>query len=295
MISLVLIAVLMLLRRAVVTIVFRRTEDVRTRYYAGKVTSYVCVTLSLVILTRIWFAGFRDLGTFLGLVSAGLAIALKDVIVSVAGWVYLLWQRPFDVGDRIQIGDHAGDVIDKGLLRFTMLEIGNWAAGDQSTGRLIHVPNSRVFTDAIANYTKKFQYIWNEISVLVTFESNWQRAKDILQRIADERSVNLSESAMTAIMEAARRVMIVYSTLKPKVWTSIAESGVLLTIRYLCDPRQRRVNDEMIWEEILREFHACDDIDFAYPTVRRYMHEREGKAAIRAVVSPDAVEHISDD
>ena len=275
--SLAVITVIMILRGLVAWIISRRTEDVRFRYHARKVSAYVAAGLALLLLGRIWLTGFQDIGTFLGLVSAGLAIALKDLVASVAGWVYLLWRRPFEVGDRIQIGKHAGDVIDIRLFRFTLIEIGNWVEADQSTGRVILIPNSRILIEAIANYSKGFRYIWNELPVLVTFESNWSKAKAILQKIIDDHSAYLSESAMESVRKAAQRSMIIYSTLTPKVWTSVAESGVLLTIRYLCDPRKRRNTAETIWEDILTEFGKCDDIDFAYPTVRRYMNLEEGK------------------
>ena len=275
--SLAIIAVILILRGLVVWIIGRRTEDVRVRYHARKVSSYVSASLALLLLGRIWLTGFQDIGTFLGLVSAGLAIALKDLVASVAGWLYLLWRRPFEVGDRIQIGEHAGDVIDIRLFRFTLIEIGNWVEADQSTGRVILIPNSQILMEAIANYSKGFRYIWNELPVLVTFESNWSKAKTILQKIIDEHSAYLSESAMLSVRKAAQRSMIIYSTLTPKVWTSVAKSGVLLTIRYLCDPRKRRGTAETIWEDILTEFEKCDDIDFAYPTMRRYMNLEEGK------------------
>ena len=282
--SLAIVAVILILRGLVVWIIVRRTEDVRFRYHARKVSAYVSVSLALLLLGRIWLTGFQDIGTFLGLVSAGLAIALKDLVASVAGWIYLLWRRPFEVGDRIQIGEHAGDVIDIRLFRFTLIEIGNWVEADQSTGRVILIPNSRILSEAIANYSKGFQYIWNELPVLLTFESNWPKAKAILQKIIDDHSAYLSEAAMRSVRKAAQRSMIIYSTLTPKVWTSVAESGVLLTIRYLCDPRKRRGTAETIWEDILTEFGKCDDIDFAYPTVRRYMNLEEGKGGTRGPV-----------
>ena len=275
--SLAIVAVILILRGLVVWIIGWRTEDVRVRYHARKVSAYISASLALLLLGRIWLTGFQDIGTFLGLVSAGLAIALKDLVASVAGWLYLLWRRPFEVGDRIQIGEHAGDVIDIRLFRFTLIEIGNWVEADQSTGRVILIPNSRILMEAIANYSKGFRYIWNELPVLVTFESNWPKAKIILQKIIDEHSAYLSKDAMRSVRKAAQRSMIIYSTLTPKVWTSVAESGVLLTIRYLCDPRKRRGTAETIWEDILTEFGKCDDIDFAYPTMRRYMNLEEGK------------------
>ena len=202
--SLAIVAVILILRGLVVWIIGRRTEDVRVRYHARKVSSYVSASLALLLLGRIWLTGFQDIGTFLGLVSAGLAIALKDLVASVAGWLYLLWRRPFEVGDRIQIGKHAGDVIDIRLFRFTLIEIGNWVEADQSTGRVILIPNSQILMEAIANYSKGFRYIWNELPVLLTFESNWSKAKTILQEIIDEHSAYLSESAMQSVRKRRR-------------------------------------------------------------------------------------------
>ena len=95
--------------------------------------------------------------------------------------------------------DTLRDVIDQRLFRFTLLEIGNWVEADQSTGRVIHVPNSWVFTEDIANYTAGFSYIWNELPVLVTFESDWRRAKRLLQSIADELHCDESEQAAREI------------------------------------------------------------------------------------------------
>jgi small-conductance mechanosensitive channel len=159
------------------------------------------------------------------------------------------------------------------------MEIGNWVEADQSTGRFIQIPNSRILSDVIANYTKAFEYIWNELRVLVTFESNWRKAKQILQEIADNHSTHLTEVAKKSVRAAAKKQMIMYSVLTPKVWTSIADSGVLLTIRYLCSPRERRTTEERVWEDVLTRFGKTEDIDFAYPTIRRYINPEEGKPA----------------
>jgi len=170
------------------------------------------------------------------------------------------------VGDRIEIAQHAGDVIDVRIFQFTLLEIGNWVDADQSTGRMIHVPNGRVLSDVVANYNRGFQYIWNEVAVLVTFESNWREAKAILERIATQHAASVTGEAARQIEEASRQFMIVYNKLTPTVYTSVRDSGVLLTVRYLCDPRQRRTTTEAIWEDILTGFAQRPDIDFAYPT-----------------------------
>jgi small-conductance mechanosensitive channel len=275
--SLLVVLVLWLVRRVVLKLLWRRVEDVRVRYRWQKTSAYVVVPIGILIVGRIWFAGFGSIATFLGLVSAGVAIALKDLLVNLASWVFILWRRPFEVGDRIQIGDTAGDVIDIRLFQFSLLEIGNWVGADQSTGRVLHVPNGRVLTDVTANYSKGFQFIWNELPVLVTFESNWERAKEILAGIAREHAAHLTAAAEEQIKAVSRRFLIYYTTLTPAVYTSVADSGILLTIRYLCSPRERRATAQAMWEAILRAFGTADDIDFAYPTQRFYDNRAEGK------------------
>lgn len=275
--SLAAIFLLGLIRRLILALIYRRQEDPTARYRWRKTTGYVMFGIGVIVVGSVWFEGFQSLSTYLGLLSAGLAIALRDPLVNLAGWLFIIWRRPFGVGDRIQIDEHAGDVIDQRIFMFSLMEIGNWVAADQSTGRVIHVPNGKVFLGVLANYSTGFQYIWNEIPVLVTFESNWRKAKDILARIASERGEHLSASAAEQIRRAARKFMIFYTNLTPIVYTSVEDSGVLLTIRYLCAPRSRRTSAQSMWEDILDAFAENDDIDFAYPTRRFYNNRLEGK------------------
>ena len=279
--SIIIILILWLLQTLVMSIVVRRVEDVRLRYRWRKTSKSVAAALGVVLVGRVWFEGIQSLATFLGLVAAGLTIVLKDVVTAIAGWFFIIWRRPFNVGDRIQIGQHAGDVIDVRIFKFTLMEIGNWVDADQSTGRVLHIPNGLVLSEIVSNYSRGFQYIWNELPVLVTFESNWKKAKTILQEIVTKHAQHSSEVAQRHIQEASRRFMIFYSVITPTVYTSVAESGVLLTIRYLCEPRTRRGTSETIWEDVLHQFAAHKDIDFAYPTRRFYDNLREGELGTR--------------
>ncbi|RII30413.1 MAG: mechanosensitive ion channel protein MscS [Geobacter sp.] len=271
------------LRWLILKWVWRRTESSTLRYQWRKITNYTSFSLAMLLLGRIWFEEFQTVATFLGLLSAGIAIALKDPLVNIAGWIFILWRRPFDVGDRIQIGAYAGDVIDKRVFQFTLMEIGNWVHADQSTGRIVHIPNGKVFVDPQVNYTRGwFDYIWNEIPVLVTFESDWKKAKALIQRIVTDYSGYLTPLAEQKMRESSREFVIVAPNLAPSVFTTVEESGVLLTARHLCEPRHRRESVQAIWEQILEAFASCDDIDFAYPTQRFYNNTTEGKEEARA-------------
>ena len=275
--TLVVILVLWLIRLIVLRIIVKRTESKRTQYKWRKNLTYISVFIGILLIGRIWFVGIGSLATFLGLLSAGVAIALKDPVTDLAAWLFIIWRKPFDVGDRIELHGSRGDVIDVRPFKFTILEIGNWVDADQSTGRVIHIPNHQVFTGQLANYTSDFEFIWNEIQVLVTFESDWKKAKEILSEIVQEVSKDFIESAKKQIAKASKSYLIEYRYLTPIVYTNVKDSGINLTVRYLTDPRRRRGTSQIVWEHILEEYAKHDNIDFAYPTIRYYDNPKEGK------------------
>lgn len=248
----------------------KRIEDHERIYYLRRTFVYIYTVLLILLVGRVWIKGLESITTFLGLASAGLAIAMHDTVANIAGWAFIISRKPFKVGDRIQIGETAGDVIDIRFLQFSVVEIGNWVDSDQSTGRIIHIPNSKVLRDPLANYQIGFEYIWNEIPVLITFESNWKKAKQLLTIIVNKHAEHLSKDAQAQIRHAAEKYFIHYTALTPIVYTSVRNSGVLLTIRYLVDPRQRRSTEQLIWESLLDAFDAEADISLAYPTTRFY-------------------------
>lgn len=268
--TLIVILGLWLVRLVAIRIINKKIADGKIQYKWRKNLTYVTAFLGLFIIGSIWSEGFKSFSTFLGLLSAGLAIALKDPVSDFAGWIFILWRKPLEVGDRIQIGDVKGDVIDIRLFKFTVLEIGNWVHADQSTGRVVHVPNHKVFTDSLANYTSDFEFIWNEIEVLITFESDWKKAKSILQEIVDEHLKDFVNHAEQQVKRATKSYLIHYRYLTPIVYTDVKESGVNLTIRHLTDPRKRRKIGQAIWEDILDRFDEHDNIELAYPTMRIY-------------------------
>ncbi|MEM6361485.1 MAG: mechanosensitive ion channel family protein [Bacteroidota bacterium] len=280
--SLAIIMILWGFRLITLQLVFTRIKDPKVRYYWRNGIKYFTVTIGLIFISIVWVQQIDSLATFLGLLSAGLAIALKDPITNFAGWLFILLRRPFDVGDRIQIGTHAGDVIDIRFFQFTVNEIGNWVDADQSTGRIIHIPNGKVFTESQTNYDQGFSHIWNELGVQVTFESNWEKAKKLLENIVAKHCAHFTDAAQKKLLDASKKFMIYYNTLDPIVYVAVKDSGIMLTMRYLCIPNKRRVTEDAIWKDVLQEFAKSATIDFAYPTQRIYYNLKEGKEGARA-------------
>jgi small-conductance mechanosensitive channel len=278
------ITFLWFLRWLILKLVWRQTEDLQVRYKWRKISGYAAFVLTVLLSGPVLSEGFHGAATFLGLLTAGLAIALKDPLVNLVGWMFIIWRRPFAVGDRIQIGIHAGDVMDLTVFRFTLAEIGNWVHADQITGRIVHIPNGQVFVEPVAIYSRGMHdFIWNEVAVLITFESNWKRAKDILNEIAVAHAEHLAAPAERKLKEYARDFLIVPVDLTPRVFTTVEASGILLTVRHVCQSRHRRESTQEIWEDVLDRFAECDDVDFAYPTSRSYSNVTEGKQGTGAM------------
>jgi len=266
--TLLVILSLWVIRFIAIRVINRNVDESKLQYKWRKNLTYATGFIGVILIGSIWSEAFKSFSTFLGLLSAGLAIALKDPVTDFAGWIFLLWRKPFDLGDRIQVGDVKGDVIDIRIFKFTVLEIGNWVHADQSTGRVVHVPNHKVFADSLANYTSDFEFIWNEIAVLITFESDWKAAKKILQEIADKHLQDFVHDAEEQVKRASKSYLIHYRYLTPIVYTDVKDSGVNLTIRHLTNPRTRRKVGQAIWEDILDRFGENENIELAYPTMR---------------------------
>ncbi len=130
--------------------------DANERYIIKKRSSLYLFVLIIMAALSLWAESFRSLFTMVGLLSAGLTLALKDPLSSIVAWFVITGGKIYNIGDRIELAGTKGDVIDISLLTTTLIEVENWVGGEQSTGRLTRVPNNWVFGHSVFNYTKAF-------------------------------------------------------------------------------------------------------------------------------------------
>lgn len=274
--TILIILILWLIKKGAFKLIARGKEiEIKKQFHTRKTIEYVLVFIGLLLVGNIWITNFQSITTFLGLLSAGIAIALKDIFVNIAGWVFIYWRKPFDVGDRIQIGELKGDVVDLRLFQFSMLEVGNWVDGEQSTGRIVHVPNAKVFLDPQANYSQGFDFIWNEQQVYIGLESDYKKASLLLREIMNELLSPDFNTIESELRKAQKEHFISFSQYTPIVYTKIQERGIQLSLRYLCKPRKRRVIEHQITEEIIDRFRAQKDIRIVYPITSIYLEKEE--------------------
>ncbi|MFT7538859.1 MAG: small-conductance mechanosensitive channel [Lysobacterales bacterium] len=249
-------------------LVNKRIRDIKARHVVRKNIIYIFSFISVIVIFFIWIQNINSITIFLGVAGAGLALALQEVIMCIAGWLLIMIRHPFEVGDRIELNGIKGDIIDIRLFQISMLEIGNWVKADQSTGRIVNIPNSFVFKGANHNYSRGFEFIWNEIPILLTYESDWKKGKEIVVRHANEMAEGMEDRMRRKIDIMRNRYMIYYGKLTPIVYTNIKDSGVELTLRYLTEAKQRRATQNELCEAILEEFDKEPSVNLAYPTWR---------------------------
>ncbi len=218
-------------------------------------SGYVAILLFLALL-------FEDhlgrLGFALGLVGAGVAVALQDVLASIAGAFSIGFSKLYAVGDRVQIGDTRGDVIDIGLLRTTLLETGNWVSKDLYNGRIVRVPNSAVLKGSVFNYSQGFQFVWDEIKVVFTTGSDFQFAKDMLTRVAREAIGDYLLEAQASWKVVSDYYETVSPPLEPTITLVVNAGNLEFDVSYVVHYTKRTTMQDQLFTKIVQEVAKSD-------------------------------------
>ncbi len=238
-------------------------DDRYSAYWLRKMATYAVWGLALLLIAVIWAAFGGRLGFIVGAFSAGVAFALQNVFGSFAAWIGILTGGVFRVGDRVMMGGVRGDVVDLSPLRTTIMEIGSpgskedsdvWVQARQYTGRLVTISNKAFFDEPIYNYSKDFEYIWEEISVPLAYTTNWERGRDILLEEVESATLPFREASAGSLAEMARRNLVQQSEITPQVFVKLTDNWIELSARFVIPVRSaRRVKSE-ISEQVLRRY-----------------------------------------
>ena len=252
----------------------KRTQDPKERYRRYKFLNTAIALFVVAALIILWGRLFHNKGTFFGLIGAGLAIALKDPLLSIAGRILIFAGNMYSVGDRIEVNKITGDVIDVGFFYTRMMEIGNWISADQATGRIVQHPNSQIFGTPVFNYTQNFSYIWDQIDLPITYDSNLQAASQIMSDAGTEYTREFLNKAEQDLEQMRHSFLVPKFELKPHVYISFDSNYVTLSMRYIVDPHQRRGAKSFIFERMLKGIQARQDIHYGSTTADLTIHGR---------------------
>lgn len=249
----VLSALVWLIARALRATLTNRIQDTSARYRSRKTVNAVASVLVLLILATAFSDKLGGLALSLGVVGAGVAFALQEVIASVAGRVAIAFVRFYDVGDRVQLGGIKGDVIDIGVLRTTLMELGSWVDSDNYTGRIVRVANSFVFKEPVFNYSADFGFLWDEIKVPVRYGSPLAETKQLLQRaVTDIAGVHVGP-AQAEWAQMTRAYRIEDARVTPMVTLIANDNWLEYTVRFVVPYTQRRGVKDALFERIVTD------------------------------------------
>ena len=241
-ITLVLIIIFHLLKKSICSFIDKSNFVSKDIIKYKKNFSLSINILSAIVIVPIWMYESKGILTFLGIFSAGLAFAFRDVLASFLGWVIINTQKPFAIGDRIKIGKCLGDVLAVDWFYTTIIEvieIDNKTYG-QSTGRITYIPNIKLLTEQLINETNSFPFTWNELEINLTLKSNWKKAKDILISIANDKLGDIEKEAKDSLSIASKTLPIYYENLSYTIYTSMEPGRVRLNLRFICKARNFR-------------------------------------------------------
>ncbi|MHB1678538.1 MAG: mechanosensitive ion channel family protein [Sulfuriferula sp.] len=261
-------ATLMLAEKLARMYLISRVEDDVSRYNLKRLVHFFVLILFAIIVFSTWLVNWTAGLVSVGILSIILGLALQAPLSNLFAWFYILIQSPYRIGDRIKIGECAGDVIEVGYFDTTLWEFGGeYLSSDHPSGRTIRFPNSLVLNTAVYNYSwPLFPYIWNEIKFYVAYESDLAFVTQVMTEVAREK-----------IGEQMRQQVSIYRELlanTPVDELNVNEEPIVFfrpnentwieaIVRYLVHPKQTgRVKTDMIRTMLERLNEQPDRVKF---------------------------------
>jgi small-conductance mechanosensitive channel len=248
-------------------ITLSRISEAKTKYSFRKGITVVFYLLIAIVIAAIWVENTQALVVSFGIIGAGIAIALQDVFKNFAGSIFIISSGLYSVGDRIEIDNKMGDVIDIGLWNTTLMEIRGWVDGDQQTGRITLVPNGVVISSPVFNYSKDFTFIWDEITIPLTYQSDWKQAISIFSAILKEQNDKMVAEAERAIEQVGTKYYIIRKGVEPSVYLTTTSNWIQISMRYVVDVRQRRQVHNDLSRKMLSAVEESDAMEIGSSTM----------------------------
>lgn len=230
----------------------RRTGNSHIRYRSQKIIE-VFGYLLIIIVTITYFTGnIKDMALAIGLLTAGITITLQELILSIAGSVYIFLVKVYQPGDRIEIAGIKGDVIDIDSMYTSMMEIGQWVSSDNYSGRIVKLSNAFVFRGPVFNYSRDFPFIWDEFDLPIRYGSDIEEAKRIVLEIAAAQLSDYVRESVEKWKSVVGRYYIEDAVVEPTLAITLTDNWVRLNLRYIVDYKKRRHTKHMLNELILK-------------------------------------------
>lgn len=246
--------ILHVLRKVLLNRLYQKLKGSDYWYETQKFARWANNILLFIIFFFIFGNKLTGLTTALGFAGAGITYALREVIVSIAGWFAILFGDFFNAGDRVRLGGIIGDVVDISALRTTLMEVGEWVDGDQYTGRKVRVANSYIFTSPVYNYTSSFEFLWDELTIPLPFDSDLPLVREILLELAEKHTDSYKDQAKQSWSHMRRDFKLEDASLENQVYLNLRENIAEVSLRYVVHYQERREVKDKLYTDIFKRF-----------------------------------------
>lgn len=232
--------------------IIQKLTSGRREFVSNHAYQVVLNILEVLILIIIWDEYIKGLMTLISVISAAMTIALRDFILNFFCGVYIKFKKPFKVEDRIQIGDIKGDVMSTSTFSFEILEVSTKEDNGQSTGIVIHYPNSSIISGPIKNINKGFKYIWDEMIIKIEIDCDLANNKKEIYKIVNSLDTvkNIPRKMKNQIDDVNTTNRVYFNKFDPIIYTKIVDNHVELALRFLMHPKKARYIESVIWNKI---------------------------------------------
>ncbi|SRR6266481_425290 len=256
-----------------------RYGDGNRRYHVRKMVTTVCYIIIFAFIAIFFADRIKRFGFALGLFAAAFVVALQDAIASFAGFLGIVFSSLYRVGDRIQINEIKGDVIDISMMRTTLMETGNWVSGDLYNGRIVRIPNNAVLKGMVFNYSQGFRFVWDEIKIRLTAASDHRHARQMLLRVAGETVSEYLAEAQGSWKQIVENYRVENPLLEPVVAIHAAGGSLEFSLSYIVDYTKRTIVKDHLLTRIVDEVANSNGmLEWASATVMLQSPSGESRA-----------------
>ncbi len=223
---------------------------------------YIFAFFLIIIIFSAYYNKWGELGFIAGLLTVAIGWALQKPISGVVAWLIIVTRRPFFIGDRIIISGIKGDISNLTLTHIYLDEVGGTILGEEKSRRTIMVPNSIIFEEEVVNYTHADNYILDEVTTAITYESDLEKAEKLILKSVEKIMKPLWEKFPKRIEK------------EPHTRLKFKDSGIDVTVRYNSIAKERNKISTNITREIFNSIRKNKDVEIAYPHTEVVFREK---------------------
>lgn len=257
--SIIVLLVMLSLKWFLERFINRKDISLRDKLVWKQTTSLGISLTTVVLIALIWLEWFHSFFTMLSLVAAAITIVSKEILLNVFSYGILIWRDAFQVGDRIKIGTVTGDVVEMGVVYFTLVEVGQGVL-NHPVGSVVKVPNARSMVEPIHNFSRGVPVVWHETVIEFDYSSDIESVRELCLQILEDHTYEFSNEDIERIRK--ENVEPIFERTRPAFFVKPTHGCYEASLRFATPYQEVRGIEQQIVQQIILEVQKRDNVSF---------------------------------